>query len=43
MFKLFEKYLSVNDLVFVFLEEVKEIIKFVFYFNNKSKYLISMA
>ncbi|WRE80571.1 endonuclease III [Helicobacter pylori] len=41
--KLFEKYPSVNDLALASLEEVKEIIKSVSYFNNKSKHLISMA
>ncbi len=41
--KLFEKYPSVNDLAIASLEEVKEIIKSVSYFNNKSKHLISMA
>ncbi|CAK00155.1 endonuclease III [Helicobacter acinonychis] len=41
--KLFEKYPSVNDLALASLEEVKEIIKSVSYFNNKSKHLINMA
>ncbi len=41
--KLFEKYPSVNDLALASLEEVKEIIQSVSYFNNKSKHLISMA
>ncbi len=41
--KLFEKYPSVNDLAIASLEEVKEIIKSVSYFNNKSKHLINMA
>ncbi|MDU9787937.1 endonuclease III [Helicobacter pylori] len=41
--KLFEKYPSVSDLALASLEEVKEIIKSVSYFNNKSKHLISMA
>ncbi len=41
--KLFEKYPSVKDLALASLEEVKETIKSVSYFNNKSKHLISMA
>ncbi|MCQ2854965.1 endonuclease III [Helicobacter pylori] len=41
--KLFEKYPSVNDLALASLEEVKEIIQSVSYFNNKSKHLIRMA
>ncbi|AFI05298.1 endonuclease III [Helicobacter cetorum] len=41
--KLFEKYPSVYDLALAPLEEVKEIIQSISYFNNKSKHLINMA
>ncbi|WP_104747606.1 endonuclease III [Helicobacter cetorum] len=41
--KLFETYPSVQDLALAPLEEVKEIIKSISYFNNKSEHLIKMA